>query len=76
MGLELRGEKEPIESVSKGKEGQGLDEEGSELAFHGFGFDGIVRRPRFTLSNEPGATTGSVFNSDEGTRFAPLAGFA
>lgn len=33
---------------------------------------GIVRRPRPTLSNEAGATTGSVFNSNERTGFAPL----
>jgi hypothetical protein len=35
MGLELRGEKEPIESEAKGEVGQGLKGEGSEFAFHG-----------------------------------------
>lgn len=37
---------------------------------------GIVRRPRSTLSNEAGATTGSIFNSNERTGFAPLSRLA
>jgi len=34
-----------------------------------------VRRPRFTLSNEPGTKTGSVFDTGRRTVLAPLPGF-
>lgn len=76
MDSELTDNKEPEGEQAEGSEKEGLQGDGEDFAFHGFESGGIVRRPRSTLSNEAGATTGSVFDSDTSARFAPLAGFA